>query len=248
MTANDDFVERMSWWRQRGAASLVGGAPDVANGYVRYRLQTGGAPGSFHFQNNDGYLDAQVRRGDGFWAADCQCLNADETDIPPAQVGGPPRAFGLAIHAIPNPEHNGWAQRNYGHVVQLPTGPTGGNLPPGATSSARMVTETKATRVTTTLFNTHAAPELRDAAALGEQAQELMGRWWLALSVEGQTIRYYHAPIRADGTVPPISDFILLDTYTHDLLPAYGLVGLVIYSSVTPPNVTGRCRRFVQLA
>lgn len=255
MTANDTFEGStlQPWWRLINDDTLVS-PPSVSNGYSTHALQTGGPSGSFHFLDNRGYQCMQAFIGDGFWAADVQCLNSAETDIPPAGgLNGPPRAFGLACHNFATLEFNGDSGRDYWHIIITCQGPQGGSISPNnSTSLARMVTETKVTTNSVTQFNTYDGLELREASDFGSpaEADELMGRWWVALEIVGNECTFYHAAVRQPTSrVPRIDEFTQLDASIENLqIRPYRLIGLVAYSSVVSPNVTGRCRQFVKLA
>lgn len=230
---NDRFATIEGWWLERNANLLTEPAA-VVSSYARMRAPLGGAGGSFHYENNDGYGLFQVVVGDFDVVADVQCLNYAETDIPPND--GNAHAFGLACHNFCQPENFGaGGSRDYYHRVIT-------NAPTGRDSSARMVSEWKYTVAAVTTWNTIDGQELGTAGSLGGDFSERGGRWWVRVRRVGSTFTSWDAPWNAAGTVPTESEWDNEHSQTVSEIRELALVGLVLYSSDSSAGVTGRCR------
>lgn len=232
--AADDFASGtlQPWWSQLNPG-LLSEAPVVASGYVRARLVTGGAAGSFHFDDNDGWLLYQTVYGDFDAIADCQAFGFAES-APPS--GGAARLFGLTAHSPVRPESPEYLsdRRTYYHRGI-------GRAPGGTAGDTESISEWKYTRdnpgspppTNLSTWDTQVHPSPSDCRA------------WLRLRRVGTTVTSWHA---APGDIPAPGGWSGEHSIAFPELPERLHVGLMLYSSTGTADVTGRCYDFANFA
>lgn len=149
------------WWGGYRLDLLASG-PTVASGYVDLPLSTGGASGSFWFNNNIGSLLPQSITGDFDVAFDLQAFNEAGSGLPPAT--GDARLVVLAAH---DPDRT---SLNYIHRGI-------GRAPGGSQPGDGIVDEWKTTVNGVSTWDTFAAPDPATARA------------WVRMQRVGSTFR-----------------------------------------------------------
>lgn len=225
------------WWQQH-QPGLLQQPPDNPGGYLRLQCSQGGAPGTFHFDDDDGQQTYQLVAGDFDIIADLQGINLAETDLAPQ--GAHAHMAVLCCHGSVQPEDEpfaslGFGQRNYYH--------RGIGHATGGSSSAAVMDEYKSTAGApgVSTFETIDWYDLRDAAALGAAFDTQGARGWFRIRRVGDAFTSWSLPYQ--DQVPSASaawqrqhDVTLTD------MPELTRIGLAVYSSSTSGNVTGRCR------
>lgn len=238
----DRFAQLQPWWSFHNE-HLFAETPVVTNGYLRMRCTTGGGAGSFLFNDNDSALAYIVTLGDFDVIADMQCLNAAENDLPAAASA---QMFALTCQSPVLPERPEFAAAGYNARINTHRGP--GYAPGGtpAGSSARLMSEWKATEGSpgTSSWNTFDGQDVRTAAEIGAGFDDVGGRWWIRMRRQGQVFTTWDLPHQA--RVPTASAaWTNQEAQTVASMPELTWLGFSVYSSSAAGDVTGRCRAFL---
>lgn len=229
LIASDRFASGAlePWWQEHQPELLTEPAA-IISGRCRLRCDVGGASGSFHYHDDDGYMLYQQAIGDFDVVADMESLSYDETGVPPSTSAA--RLLTLAVHSPVKPE----SAPQYRTDVRVYYHRGIGRAPGATVVGDPIVVEWKSTRanqgtpppISFSTWDTLVAPS------------QLTARCWMRVRREGTLMRSWHAPFSA--SIPEEDDW--LDEHSIDLpeLPPLVQIGFTLYSSSADADVCGR--------